>query len=187
MNAAAASPTPMLFATPPKRTQVLERPAPPDYSAVPEGLAEWAAGMGKNLVLSLNNPMQGTFLHAHGMYVLDVTDLPEADRERFVKEARQSGYMLKEGQFVRGDCVLYLQDESAREAMEADAMAQFLAQDTGSMEAAAEQLQEFAAQHGLSNSRIMPAEGSARSIKEQMSAEFTQPADDQPVTTKRRS
>jgi len=186
MNAT-ASPTPMLFATPPKRTQVLERPAPPDYSAVPAGLAEWAAGMGKNLVLSLNNPMQGTFLHARGMYVLDLSDLPESDCDRFTKEARQAGYVLREGQFVRGDCVLYLQDESAREAMVEEALAQFLAQDTGSMEAAAEQLREFAAEHGLSDSQIMPAEGSARSIKEQMAAEFTQPAADQPITTKRRS
>ena len=161
-----------MLAQPSKRTQVLSSPMAPDRSSPPPILDRWAADQGFNLVLQNGHRDQVATLHSYGFSVLFVEDVPEEYgdikdfRQQAVRDARREGFEMRDGQFLKSDCILYLLSEDRRAAMEEEARSMFLMQDRGSLETALEEFEELASGPGKGSMRAAIPEGVARSLSD---------------------
>lgn len=119
-----------------KLTQILEAPAGPDSSFIPETISKWAQSQGNNAVLQSSHNDMVSRLHALGMRMLFDRQLPDDIRAKAIEDAESCGYQLVNGKFVTSDCCIFIQSEERRQALELEAQLKFRMQDLGSLEAA---------------------------------------------------
>lgn len=115
---------------PPKMTQTLRAAGGLDLIVLPQKMADYYRGQGRNLFPAKPHHALAGSLAARGAYALVVEDLPEDERDEMLREARRCGYRVRSDDHTieLGDCVLYTQHESDRAAIEVEEREQFDAQ-----------------------------------------------------------
>lgn len=101
----------------PKLTRVVSGGRSVNLINLPKAITEYYAGQGKNVFPATPHASMIDLYSTRGAIVLTSDDLPDAEREEMLRDARRSGYSVRpdDHAIAKGGCVLFTQSEAERQ------------------------------------------------------------------------